>query len=483
MNSILIEKKILSTVRQTISDHHMYNRGDSVLMAVSGGPDSVALAHILLTLAAEYSLRPAIAHLNHGLRGAQSDRDAKFVIAFARQLDVPIYAEKKDVLAYQRSHRLSLEEAGRKLRYDYFEKLSAKYGFNRIALGHHSDDNAELVLINLLRGSGPLGLSGIAPVRGGHIVRPLIRLRRSELIDYLAEKKLSYVTDESNFDPTPIRNKIRHHLIPELQTAYNPRIVEALNRLGEITRAEDQWFERALESEFEQCISIRTDQKISLALFHFNQLPKAVKRRVIRKAILNVKNDLRRITLVHVDAILNLTEKDRASGRLNLPDGILVNKEGDALTIAKRNNDGKRQQGRKLETCSADYQYRMPAAGTIYIKEADVSINLCEIHADDVHDIKETEEYMAYFDLDRLQFPLLVRNHRPGDRFSPLGLKGTQKVNKYFINNKIPPEQRRKCPLLLSDDNIIWIAGHRIANTVKVSPQTRRVLKAELLLA
>ena len=483
MNSIPIEKKVLHTVRQTISDHRMVTREDAVLVAVSGGPDSVALVHVMLTLAAEYSLHLAIAHLNHGLRGADSERDAEFVIALARQLEMPIYTEKKDVLAFQRSRRLSLEEAGRRLRYDFFEAVSSKYGFNKIALGHHRDDNAELVLINLLRGSGPLGLSGIAPVRGDKIVRPLIRLRRAEIIKYLAEKKLPFVTDASNTDPAFIRNKIRHHLIPELQTAYNPRIIETLSRLGEIMRAENQWFDDALKPALKQCVSSRTDQKITLALHRFNQLPKAVKRRVIRKAIQGVKNDLKRITLLHIDAILNLIEKDRVSGRLNLPDGILVMRNTAEVTIEKRCNIKKSRNCRKFQTCSTDYQYPIPAAGTVLIKEADVSINLCEIDVQDLPDIKETEANVAFFDLDRLLFPLLVRNLRPGDRFSPLGVNGTQKVKKYFINHKIPAAQRRICPLLLSGGNIIWIAGHRIDNAVKVSPQTRRVLKAELLLA
>jgi tRNA(Ile)-lysidine synthase len=477
------EKKILHTVRETISVHRMFSRGDSVLVAVSGGPDSVALAYVLLTLAVEYSLRPAIAHLNHCLRGPDSDRDAEFVIVLARQLGLPVYAERKDVLAFQRSRRLSLEEAGRRIRYDFFDAVSAKYGFNKIALGHHSDDNAELVLINLLRGSGPLGLSGIAPVREGKIVRPLIHLRRSEIINYLAEKKLPYLTDASNTDPAFMRNKIRHYLIPELQTAYNPRIIETLNRLGEIIRAEEQWLDDALELVLKQCVSFRADQKISLALPDFNQLPKAVKRRVIRKAILWVKKDLRRITLLHVDAILHLIEKGRVTGQLNLPDGVLVERNTVELTILKRNKVGKRQDYRILQKISTDYQYTIFAAGTLFIKEADVSMALCEIDADDLPDFKKTGAHIAFFDLDRLRFPLLVRNLRPGDRFSPLGVNGTQKVKKYFINHKIPSAQRRICPLLLSGGNIIWIAGHRIDNAVKVSPQTRRVLKAELLLA
>jgi tRNA(Ile)-lysidine synthase len=477
------EKKILRTVRETLSVHRMFSRGDSVLVAVSGGPDSVALTHVLLTLAEEYSLRPAIVHLNHCLRGPDSDRDAEFVNALARQLGVPIYAEKKDVLAFRRSRRLSLEEAGRRIRYDFFDAVAEKYGFNKIALGHHSDDNAELVLINLLRGSGPLGLSGIAPVREGKIVRPLIHLRRSAIIDYLAEKKLPYVTDASNTDPAFMRNKIRHHLIPELQTAYNPKIIETLNRLGEIMRAEDQWFDDALEPVLKQCVSFRADQTISLSLPDFNQLPKAVKRRVIRKAILSVKKDLRRITLLHVDDILHLIEKGRVTGRLNLPDGVLVERNTAELAIVKKNTVRKQKDCRILQTASTDYQYTISAAGTLFIKEADVSMTLCEIDADDLPDFNETGAHVAFFDLDRLLFPLLVRNLRPGDRFSPLGVNGTQKVKKYFINHKIPAAQRKKCPLLLSGGNIIWIAGHRIDNAVKVSPQTRRVLKAELLLA
>jgi len=480
---IHIEKKILHTVRETISVHRMFSRGDSVLVAVSGGPDSVALVHVLFTLAVEYSLRPAIAHLNHCLRGPDSDRDAEFVVAIARQLGVPIYAERKDVLAFQRSRRLSPEEAGRRIRYEFFDTISAKYGFNKIALGHQSDDNAEAVLINLLRGSGPLGLSGIAPVREGKIVRPLIHLRRSEIINYLAEKKIPYVTDASNTDPAFMRNKIRHHLIPELQTAYNPRIIDNLNRLGDIIQAEDQWLDDMLEPVFKKCVSLRTDHKIRLALSDFNQLPKAAKRRVVRKAILGVKKDLRRITLLHVDAVLHLIEKGRISGRLNLPDGVLVERYYGELTIVKRNKVKNRQDYRILQTSSTDYQYTISAAGTLFIKEADVSITLCEIDADGLPDFKEIGTHIAFFDLDRLIFPLIVRNFRPGDRFSPLGVNGTQKVKKYFINHKIPAAQRRKCPLLLSGGNIIWITGHRIDNTVKVSPQTRRVLKAELLLA
>jgi tRNA(Ile)-lysidine synthase len=218
-----VEKKIVRTVKQAIAEHSMFQTGDRVLVAVSGGADSVALIYLLETLAPLFSFRLAIAHLNHCLREKESDRDAEFVLRLAQKLNLPVYLEKKDVHKYKRRHKLSLEEAARQVRYRFFNQVAKENGFNKIALGHHYDDNAELVLMFILRGSGPLGLSGIPAVRGDKIVRPLINVRRSEIIDYLTEKKLEYVSDTSNTDLNHQRNKLRHDLIPNILTSYNPR--------------------------------------------------------------------------------------------------------------------------------------------------------------------------------------------------------------------------------------------------------------------
>ena len=469
------EKKILRTVRETIARYGMFVPGDAVLIAVSGGPDSVTLAHILNTIAGDYSLHLAVAHLNHCLREGESDRDAEFVAALARKFDLPLYLEKKDVRGFQRCRRLSPEEAARQVRYEFYDAVASKDGFNKIAMGHHSDDNAELVLMNLLRGSGPLGLSGIAPVRGNKIVRPLIRLKRSEILDYISEKKIAFVTDTSNTDPAYRRNKIRHHLIPELKKSYNPEIVDSLNRLGEILRAEDEWMGEALEPFFNECILKKTSHRISLAIPEVNGMDLAAGRRIIRKAIFSVKQDLRRITLFHVDAVLELAKKGQACRSLDLPGGVRVVKDVAALTIKKEDQES--------QAAVIEYRYTIAGEGTTSIKEANAAIKLVEIGTDKVPAFKESGKPRAFFDRDCLQFPLVVRNFRPGDRFSPLGMEGTQKLKKYFSNNKIPARQRKKCPLLLSKDKIIWIAGHRIDNHVKIGPQTRRVLMAELLLA
>ena len=468
-------QKILRTVRETIDRHGMFAQGDAVLVAVSGGSDSVALLHLLHNLAGEYSLKLALAHLNHSLREPESDRDAEFVAAMAHNFDLPFFVEKKKVPALQRHWRLSPEEAARKARYEFYDAVASKHRFDKIALGHHADDNAELVLMNLLRGSGPLGLSGIAPVRDHRFVRPLIGLKRSQILDYLSENNIAFVTDSSNQDPAYRRNKIRHHLIPELKKSYNPAVVDSLNRLGEILQAEDQWIADAIEPVFADCVLKRGSKEISLALPRINAVDLAVGRRIIRKAILSVKQDLRRITLLHVDTVVEFAKKAQTRGSLNLPGGLRVIKEAEALTIIK--------EGRQAAAEVVNYRYMLTGEGTIMIKEANRAIKLVEIGADEVPDFRRAGKTRAFFDRDCLQFPLVVRNFRPGDRFSPLGLDGTKKLKKFFSDNKISIRQRKKCPLLLSGDKIIWVAGHRIDNSVKLSRQTRRVIMAELTLA
>ena len=477
------EKKVLAKVAQTIAEHRMLVAGDAVLIAVSGGMDSVAMVSILQTLAMDFSIQLAIAHLNHSLRREESDRDADFVAEIAGRLELPFYIEKKNVNHFRHTARLSLEEAARALRYEFLEETAAGNGFNKIATGHHGNDNAELVLMNLLRGSGPLGLSGIAPVRDGKIIRPLIDLNKSEILDYITEKKLAFVTDSSNSDLSFRRNRIRHHIIPALEKSYNPAVVDTINRLGSIMRSEDQWLEYILEKDYSRCTAVDACGFVNIDLNCFKGLATAAKRRVVRRAIRSVKNDLRRITLLHVDAVLRLIDSRPGAGCLNLPDGILITLGAEALTIKKETDLTPASTGKPDETAMIDYIYTIAAPGMISIKETGQSIKLSEIGTDELPDFEDIVPNIAFFDMDNLRFPLVVRNFRPGDRFSPLGISGTQKVKKFFIDHKIPAPQRRKCPLLLSRDKIIWIAGHRIDNCAKVVSATSRIVKAELLLA
>jgi tRNA(Ile)-lysidine synthase len=478
-----IEKKVLRAVDQTLRTHHMLQTGDAVLVAVSGGPDSVALAHILLALAPKYSLKIAIAHLNHCLRKTESDRDEAFVASLAKQLELPIYVGKEDVRRYQKRHHLCLEDAARQVRYRFYHSIAVDYAYDKIALGHHGDDNAELVLMYLLRGSGPRGLSGIPPVRDDMIVRPLINLRRAEIIDYVSAKKLAYLTDSSNWDLKYLRNKIRARLIPELKKEYNPKLIDSLNRLAAILGSEEKWIEDLIDPLFEEAMVFEKKKTIGLSIRYLNQQPIAVRRRLIRKAILRVKANMRRIAFVHVEAACQLACTGSASGMLDLPDRIRIRRNNNVLVVSKEQTNLRRLAAIPLLSKIPDYEYRLSKPCKIYIEAANVQISFSEIQHAQLPILDQPEHRTAFFDMDKIRFPLVIRNFRPGDCFSPLGVSGRQKLKKFFIDHKISRIERAKCPIVLSQDKIIWLAGHRLDNHVRIGPQTRRILKAELLLA
>jgi len=454
-----------------------------VLTAVSGGPDSVALFHALDALAAKFGLRLGIAHLNHCIRQEEADRDARFVSAMARRFNVPFHMDTVDVPGYATTHKRSIEEAGRQVRMAFLNGVADKYGYGKIALGHHADDNAELILMYLIRGSGPLGLSGMLPIRDGRIARPLIEQSRADILAFLHESRIDYVEDTSNADPRYLRNRIRHHLIPMLKAAYNPNIVESLNRLSHILRSEDQWGAAVARTALEQILLKKEKGRLTLSVETFLHHPVGLKRRIIRTAIEIVKGNLRRIRFSHIEAIRHLAASGPPDGRLDLPGRIRVSRQKDRLYI-----DQEDMPLRSVATHSPDkrppcFQYTLLGPDTVRVRETGQVLSVCPASMAAAAHMKDAGHTVAFFDMDAVQFPLTLRTARPGDRFRPLGLKGTQKVKDFFINQKVPRNRRAACPILLGGDRIIWVAGYRIDDAVKITPATRRILKTELTLA
>ncbi len=487
--------KLLHNVEQTIKKYRMFQQGDSVLVCVSGGSDSVALLHLLHLLhklSPWLSLRLGVAHLNHNLRQKDSDNDAEFVASLARDLNLPCYINKEDVLKFQRKHKLSMEEAARRVRYAFYDKVAKKNRFNKIALGHNSNDNAELILMYLFRGSGPLGISGIPPVRntgnqGVQIVRPLIMATKSEISDFLEEKELKHVFDISNLDTKYLRNRIRHHLIPFLKESYNPGIIKTLNRLASIIRVEEEWIEEIIEPAFKKTVLDIKNDKITLSVPIINKIHIAARRRIIRKAIATIKDDLRRITFTHIDSIVTLMESKSICNCLDLPDRIRVERNRDVLFLSKEKKklrDLNIRSG-KIREVSFEYSILKPGdkSELIFVKEIGLHLKFTKIDTDHPPDACCAEHNVAFFDMDTLSFPLVLRSFQPGDRFNPFGMNGSQKVKKFLINNKIPKPERFRYPILLSKGKIIWVIGLRIADFVKVKPSTGIVLKTELSLA
>jgi len=324
-----------------------------------------------------------------------------------------------------------------------------------------------------------LGISGIPPVRkiagqAIRIVRPLIKMTKSEIITFVNTKKLTYVTDRSNTNPQHLRNRIRLQLMPLLKDAYNPQIVATLNRLASILSAEEKWMTDITHTLFRHVALSSAPQCVSLSISKIKALDAAPQRRIIRRALQNIKGDLRRVSFKHIETVLKFMQGKIRCKSLDFPDGIQIRCHADEIVFL----NAKSAPAKKIT-----FEYPVPKPESILITEIGKRLKFSLIDRDQAVDFRRAGQDVGFFDMNSLAFPLTIRNFRPGDRFKPLGMTGTQKLKKFFINQKVPCRERNKCPILLSRQKIIWVAGHRIAESVKVSPSTRSVLKAELLLA
>ncbi|KPJ79040.1 MAG: hypothetical protein AMJ54_00925 [Deltaproteobacteria bacterium SG8_13] len=455
---------------------------DSVLVAVSGGIDSVVLLHALLELAPTLSVRLGVAHLNHGLRGKEADKDADFVASLAGGLQLPFHDGKEDTRSYQKQHRLSLEEAARRLRYTFFDAVRADHGYDKVALGHHADDNAEQILMQLLRGAGMASLGGIPPIRDGTIIRPLIRLTRQQISDYCRRAGIAHVTDKTNFDRRHLRNRIRHDLIPVLRKYYNPAVVQSLNRLSDIVRDELHWTDALCETHFRLAVTGMKPGQLRFSLNELRGCLPALRRRIIRRAITLVKGDLRQIGFVHIDAVLQLIAAGSFGSCVHLPGRMQVRVAGSEIIVAK--NDANLRNASPAGSARRWFRYTVAPPSTmpvtVFVPEAGLRVVFSLFATDSPEQLRGAGQQQAFFDMDKLHFPLVLRNVRSGDRFSPLGVGGTQKIKKYFIDHKVPATQRACCPLLVSSGQVVWLVGHRIAEAAKLTAATTEVLKAEV---
>jgi tRNA(Ile)-lysidine synthase len=481
------DRLFLKKIEDVIVAHKMLKNNDAVLVGVSGGPDSVVLLHVLIHFIPRYSLQLAVAHLNHCLRGDDSDNDAEFVTSLAESLELPCFIGREDVRLFQKKNRLSLEEAGRHVRYEFLNSVAEKNGFTQIAVGHHLDDNAELILMNLFRGSGTRGISGIPPKRDGKICRPLIETKQSEISAFIKANNLAHVTDKTNQDISICRNRIRHQLIPDLKAFYNPRIIETLGRLTSILKSEEEWINGIIDDCFHRSVSKAEENTILLSIPDTQGIHPAAQRRLIRKIIQTLKGDLRRITLSHIDTIIHFLNARKIIWRIDLPDRIMVRQTDKNHIVFSREASSLRAVKISNNHTPLPFEYQVPTPtanpGTLFIPEISQCLTFSMTNRASMPDINQADSQVAFLNMDRLCFPLAVRNIKPGDRFTPLGMTGAQKLKKYFINNKVPRQQRAKCPILLSRNQIVWLGGHRIDEKFKVLPTTENIFKIELLLA
>jgi len=454
------ENEILAKVRNTISRHGMLEAGDRVIVGVSGGADSVCLLDILWHLRDEFEIELIVAHFDHGLRPHEDEGETRFVRKLASSMNLPFETARWLNRAKGRS---TSEEKAREARYLYLEEVARKNKAQKIAVAHTLDDQAETVLMRLLRGSGATGLSGIPPCRDGRIVRPLLETARNEILAYLERRGLSYMTDSSNLEANYLRNRIRLQVMPLLRRL-QPRLIERLGETAQLLREEDQFMDSLAREWVEREGMREAEREVSLPVSTFNSLSPALKRRVTRLITGEVKGNLLRIGRTHVQAVCRLASSQAPQGAVHLPGEMRVKKRYDRLIFTTAR-----------EEAPPSFHITIPGPGIFTLPEIPLTFDLVEMDREEAPAFPSSRD-TALLDASRIRYPLVVRNPRPGDRFVPLGMKGHRKIKDFFIDLKVPSTVRSRTPLLCCGDIPVWVCGYRIDDRFKITPHTRRIL-------
>jgi tRNA(Ile)-lysidine synthase len=436
--------------------------GETVLVALSGGPDSVCLFDLIREVAEKKGFHVRIAHLDHGFR-PEAEEEARFVRRLADRWNLPATIGKIDVPSLCKARGLSKQVAAREARYAFLDETARSVGARWIALGHTANDQAETFLIRLLRGSGREGLGGIPPIREGRFIRPLLSFTREEILRHLRESGLPFVEDRSNADPAYLRSRIRHELLPML-ARYNPRIVRTLCSEAEIQREESGFMNETLKGHLPGLV-VESSGETALLLDALGGIHPSLARRAVRWAIERTKGDLNGIASRDVDAVLRLT-KGNVSAIRPLPGGIVAERGYDRLHI--RSSPKPSRSGWEPVVLAVPGESRIPELAVT------LRVSLAE------RPVVSRSPAEGLFDIDRLSFPLIARPRRPADLFYPAGMRGKKKLQDFFVDRKVPRGERDRVPILISGGEILWVAGYRQDRRFAAGPATRRALSVIL---
>lgn len=427
ITSVVTEK-----IRKTILHSELILPGDKVIIGLSGGADSMCLAHALCLLSKKTIFEVAAAHMNHNIRGADAENDAEAAKEFSEKLGIAFYYHSADVIGYSKKHSISEEMAGRELRYSFFEELQKKYGFNKVATAHNKNDNAETLMMNFIRGSSVSGLCGI-PVKRGAIIRPLIEVTRSEIEEYCSENKLPYVTDSTNLQDIYTRNKVRIKLLPELQNEFNPNFINTVTANARIISEENEYINAQAKKAYEQL-------KVEPSVTEFNKLHNALKRRVIMLLLTDKYGSVTDISSTAVEDIVELCKKNQTGKRVNIPNGYVALIEYDRLIIKKPKNAG-------------SFAYKLSLGEEIYIPQLDsyIKAEVCT---------EKQKDHCIYISCDKAD-DLYVRSRKNGDIFFPEGMMGRKKLKEFFIDKKVPAPKRALVPIITVGEEIAAVSDMR----------------------
>jgi len=456
----------------------LLQRDDRVVVGVSGGPDSMALLHLLLAAnhTLEWQLQLHLAHLDHGLRGEESAQDAAFVRAAADSLDLSCTIEAQNVADLAEAESLGIEEAARQARYAFYQRVCLQTGNKIVAVGHHADDNAETILHRVVRGTGLRGLAGIPRKRalaaGSPItvIRPLLTMSRSNILEYLADEGIAYREDRTNEDNELVRNRLRNVVLPQLERDINPHVREALTRLGEQAQWLVEFLRETVHRTFETLIISRTDQVLTLNADTLLRKSRIVQTELVRLAYVSFELGEQDLTFAHVVSVLDLLADPASGKQIKLPKGMTVEKRYGQLTFSLPSDEPR-------ESVAAEIAIHVPGRTVLPIRRLAIECTIEKVEPADIPKLRRAGSRMEeYVDYDAVKGPLVVRTKRPGERFFPLGAPGSKKLADFLADNKVDPKQRDRVAVLCDHLGPVWVIGHRIDDRVKLTELTRRVL-------
>ena len=478
----MTREALIQRVRDTINQHQMLAPGDTVVVGASGGRDSTALFHILTQIRENLRLTIHTAYFDHGLR-PDAPEDAAWVAAVSRTLGYPFHNGAGDARAYAKKMRLSVEDACRRLRYEYLLSVAHTEGAQALATGHTRDDQAETVLMRLIRGVGPTGLSGIPPVRVQEevrVIRPLIGVSRVETAEYLTHRGISWRDDPTNKDLSILRNHIRLVTLPILE-GYNPDVRPTLARLADLLREEGEALDALAGPRIAETLA-GGPGVVRIALEPFGRLPVALQRRALREAVRRARGTIASLAFVHIEGARRLALDGRTGAVLELPGGVRVARLAETLEVAA----GAAAPPEKAEA----REYRLPVPGSVVAAEYGVQVVVSEVPAD-AAGVRERSGHPSpgeiVVDRERAGSGLILRGPRPGDRFAPFGMGGqTKKVSDFLRDAGVPAYRRRWVPVLTTEKGeVLWIVGMRAAEpaertaAISAAVSGTQVLKVE----
>ena len=453
---------IVKKIEENIKEYNLIKEGQNVLIGLSGGPDSVMLFYGLIELNKKLNFNFYAAHINHLYRGEDADKDEEFVRQLCGKFNIKLYVKRQNASILAKEKKITEEEAGREIRYGFFNKILKEIGNGIISTAHNKNDQAETLLQRIIRGTGVEGLMGMN-YKDKDIIRPLLNVNKKEIINYLKINNLDYCIDKTNMQAIYGRNKIRLELIPYIEKKFNKNFQDTLFRMSENMKDDYKIINQEAEKKILQCLISKDKAKITLDIDSLKKYPKGIRNRILRNSIEDIKGNKVDVERKHIDYLDGFMLKKETGKSIDLGDKVVGEISYGKLII--RNKD-------KIK----DYVYNLEK-GFVFIEEINKKII---INHDGNNKISKNNNSIS-IDSDKVKGQLKVRNRKNGDKFQPLGMKGNKKVKDYFIDKKIPVRLRDKIPLICDDENIIWIVGYRMNHNYRITDKTQNIIKIKIM--